>query len=80
MFHFVPKKNGSITNASLTIRDRILTYIKAYQAQTGYPPTLGEIGAAVGKSRSVVHYHVNAMIEAGIVERRGHSPRAIKVL
>jgi len=65
---------------AIKIKDRILAYIKAYQAQAGYPPTLGEIGAAVGKSRSAVHYHVNGMIEAGIVERRGHSPRAIKVL
>ena len=65
---------------AIKIKDRILAYIKAYQFSHGYPPTLKEIGKAIGKGTSTIHYHQNEMIEAGIVERRGHSPRAIKVL
>lgn len=64
----------------LTVKQRILAYIKAHQLSYGYPPTLGEIGRAVGKGRSTVHYHIGKMTEAGMVERQGHSPRAIKVL
>ena len=67
-------------NAKPAIKQTILAYIKAYQLSYGYPPTLKEIGKALGMSTSAVHYHQKGMIEAGTIERRGHSPRAIKIL
>ncbi|MEJ2061452.1 MAG: transcriptional repressor LexA [Gammaproteobacteria bacterium] len=48
----------------------ILQYLRDYQALHGRAPTLGEIGRAVGlASRSTAHYHVNALVEAGHLER-----------
>lgn len=61
-------------------RGAILDYIKTFQAEAGYPPTILEIAGALGMSKTGVHYHLEVMEAAGIIERKGHSARAMRVL
>jgi len=34
------------------------------------PPTIGELVQATGLARSVVHYHLQKLVKAGLVEKR----------
>lgn len=61
-------------------RPAILAYIVHYQALAGYPPTILEIGTALGLGKSTVHYHLCKLEQQGIIERQGHSARAMRVL
>lgn len=69
------------TEHNKKIRDKILKAIIAYTTEHGYPPTLREIGDAVGlHSSSAVHHHITWMIADGILETDDESsPRAIRV-
>lgn len=58
----------------------ILRVIRNHLQAHGCSPTLAEIGDALGLEKNTVHYHVKAMLSAGILERspgwRGlHLPR-----
>jgi len=66
----------------LTKRQReIFDYIGKYAAKTGYPPTVREIGKAVGlHSSSTVHAHLANLAKAGVLRRDPSKPRAIEVL
>lgn len=66
----------------LTKRQReIFDYIGKYAAKTGYPPTVREIGQAVGlHSSSTVHAHLANLEKAGALRRDPSKPRAIEVL
>lgn len=66
----------------LTKRQReIFDYIGRYAAKTGYPPTVREIGKAVGlHSSSTVHAHLANLEKAGVLRRDPSKPRAIEVL
>lgn len=68
--------------ASISDRQRqVLDCIKAAVAERGYPPSVREIGEAVGlSSPSTVHSHLAALIEAGFIRRDPSKPRAIEVL
>ena len=49
-------------------QQRIYDFIQAFTAQHGYPPSVREIGAAVGlKSPSTVHFHLKGLEEAGMI-------------
>ena len=49
-------------------QQRIYDFIQAFTAQHGYPPSVREIGAAVGlKSPSTVHFHLKGLEEAGVI-------------
>lgn len=62
-------------------QQRILTTIKESIAQHGYPPTIREIGKAVGiSSTSVVNYHLNKLKEQGLLERDDQVSRGLKIL
>jgi len=56
--------------------DQILEFIGAYMAREGYPPTVREIGAAVGlRSPATVHSHLRSLQKTGrlvVVARGGH--------
>lgn len=67
-------------NIKPTRRAAILSYIKQYQTDAGYPPTIIEIGKALGLAKTTVHYHLGKMIDEGIIERRPNSARGMKVL
>ena len=66
----------------LTDRQRqILDFIRADIHRRGYPPSVREIGEAVGlSSSSTVHAHLAALEEKGFVRRDPSKPRALEVL
>jgi len=66
----------------LTDRQRqVLDFIKAETRRNGYPPTVRDIGAAVGlSSSSTVHAHLDALENKGLIRRDPSKPRALEVL
>ena len=59
----------------------IFSYIKEFLVKKGYPPSVREIGDAVGlKSSSTVHSYLAKMEEAGMIKRDPAKPRAIDIL
>lgn len=59
----------------------ILEYIKEEVIKKGYPPSVREIGDAVGlSSSSTVHGHLNKLEEKGFIRRDPTKPRAIELL
>ncbi len=67
---------------TLTHRQReILDLISATVQDRGYPPSVREIGEAVGlRSPSTVHSHLSSLAAAGFIRRDPSKPRAIKVI
>ncbi|MFM8302998.1 MAG: transcriptional repressor LexA [Actinomycetota bacterium] len=65
----------------LTPRQRqVLEFIDAQVRDRGYPPSVREIGEAVGlSSSSTVHAHLAALQEKGFLRRDPTKPRAIEV-
>ena len=65
--------------AELSImQKRIYEYIASCIQQQGYPPSVREIGEAVGlKSPSTVHFHLKHLKEAGMIEKGAGKGRAI---
>lgn len=60
---------------------QILAYIKDTLRAKGYPPSVREIGEAVGlSSSSTVHTHLEKLEEMGLIRRDPTKPRAIEVL
>ncbi|NLM42291.1 MAG: transcriptional repressor LexA [Firmicutes bacterium] len=60
---------------------RILEYIRSEVASKGYPPSVREIGNAVGlRSSSTVHGHLTKLEELGYIRRDLSKPRAIELL
>lgn len=59
----------------------ILEYIKEEVKQKGYPPSVREIGEAVGlASSSTVHGHLARLESKGYIRRDPTKPRAIEIL
>ncbi|MHB1419873.1 MAG: transcriptional repressor LexA [Bacillota bacterium] len=67
---------------AITDRQRsILDYIKKEIRYRGYPPSVREIGEAVGlSSSSTVHGHLEQLERKGYIRRDPTKPRAIEVL
>jgi repressor LexA len=65
----------------LTPRQRqVLEFIDAEVRHRGYPPSVREIGEAVGlSSSSTVHAHLGALQDKGYLRRDPTKPRAIEV-
>src|SRR5687767_5045177 len=58
----------------------ILEYLHEYVDQHGYPPTVREIGEAVGlRSPSTVHAHLAQLERAGHLRRDPTKPRALEL-
>ena len=70
-----------MTETTLTDRQRsILDFIEAQMRRRGYPPSVREIGAAVGlTSTSTVHAHLGTLQRLGYLRRDPSKPRAIEV-
>ena len=68
----------SFLMANLTAKQQqIYDYILAFTAEHGYPPSVREIGAAVGlKSPSTVHFHMKGLEEAGVIVKAEGKTRA----
>lgn len=60
---------------------QILEYIQKCVEEQGYPPSVREIGQAVGlSSSSTVHGHLNRLEQKGYLRRDPTKPRAIELL
>jgi repressor LexA len=67
---------------NLTKRQReIFDFIRGYSESHGYPPTVRDIGRALGlTSSSTVHAHLSNLEKLGLLRRDPTKPRAIEVL
>lgn len=55
-------------------------FICAFTAEHGYPPSVREIGSAIGlSSPSTVHSHLHKLEEAGYIKRDPNKPRTIEI-
>jgi len=62
-------------------QEDILTFIKEEVRTKGYPPSVREIGQAVGlASSSTVHGHLARLESKGLIRRDPTKPRAIEIL
>lgn len=62
-------------------QQEIFEFIKRYSARHGYPPTVRDIGKAVGlASSSTVHAHLANLEKVGLLRRDPSKPRAIELL
>jgi repressor LexA len=62
-------------------QQEIFEFIKRYSAKYGYPPTVRDIGKAVGlASSSTVHAHLANLERIGLLRRDPTKPRAIELL
>jgi len=70
------------TTAELTGRQReIWSFLVDYVDRHGYPPTVREIGGAVGlASPSTVHAHLANLERAGLLRRDPTKPRALELV
>jgi repressor LexA len=69
-------------SVDLTKRQReIFDYIRRYLRKYGYPPTVREIGNALGlHSPSTVHAHLAKLEQIGMLRRDPTKPRAIELM
>lgn len=68
---------NDISDRQRQILDLILETVQG----RGYPPSVREIGEAVGlSSPSTVHSHLSALVESGYLRRDPSKPRAIEVV
>ncbi|HTA97480.1 MAG TPA: transcriptional repressor LexA [Solirubrobacteraceae bacterium] len=62
-------------------QQEIFDFIGKYSAKYGYPPTVRDIGKAVGlASSSTVHAHLANLEKIGLLRRDPSKPRAIELL
>jgi repressor LexA len=62
-------------------QQQVLDYIKETVHERGYPPSVREIGEAVGlSSPSSVHAQLNSLVEAGMIKKDPAKPRAIMIV
>ncbi len=62
-------------------QQEIFDFIKRYADDNGYPPTVRDIGKAVGlASSSTVHAHLSNLERLGLVRRDPTKPRALELL
>jgi repressor LexA len=72
-----PVSPTDISDRQRQILDLILDTVR----RRGYPPSVREIGDAVGlSSPSTVHSHLSSLVEAGYLRRDPSKPRAIEVV
>jgi repressor LexA len=81
---FAPPDTTSeeLPRMDLTKRQQeIYDFIKRYAAEHGYPPTVRDIGKAVGlASSSTVHAHLANLEKLGLLRRDPSKPRAMELL
>ena len=60
---------------------RIMEFLTRFEQTRGYPPTIREIGAAIGvQSTSLVNFYLNHLQEMSFIERDDHVSRSIRIL
>jgi repressor LexA len=77
----VPGRGPDVLADDLTARQRrIMDFIRAWVEEHGYPPSVREIGEAVGLvSPSSVAYQLKELEKKGILRRDRNRPRAVDV-
>ena len=70
-----------VPGSKITARQRqVLDFIEQQMRDRGYPPSVREIGEAIGlTSPSTVHSHLNTLQRLGYLRRDPTKPRAIEV-
>ena len=62
-------------------QQEIFHFIRSYSEKNGYPPTVRDIGKAVGlASSSTVHAHLSNLEKLGVLRRDPTKPRALELL
>jgi SOS-response transcriptional repressor LexA len=62
-------------------QQEIFDFIRSYSEKNGYPPTVRDIGKAVGlASSSTVHAHLSNLEKLGVLRRDPTKPRALELL
>src|SRR5688500_8850855 len=71
-----------MVDLNLTKRQQeIFDFVKSYVGEHGYPPTVRDIGKAIGlTSSSTVHAHIANLEKLGLLRRDPSKPRALEVL
>ena len=71
-----------MVDLNLTKRQQeIFEFIKQYSGRHGYPPTVRDIGKAIGlTSSSTVHAHLSNLEKLGLIRRDPTKPRALEML
>ncbi len=60
-------------------REKIVRFIRDYTREHGYAPSVREIGEAVGiRSTRAVKYHLDVLVEQGVIERVAGRARGLK--
>jgi repressor LexA len=61
-------------------QQQMIEFIRSFTEENQYPPTIREIGEAVGiSSTSVVNYNLNKLVDAGLIERNKEVSRGIRL-
>lgn len=64
-----------------TRQQQVLDFLRTTVARRGYPPSVREIGEALGlSSPSTVHSHLSSLAKAGYIRKDPSKPRAIEIL
>src|SRR3990172_12423739 len=59
---------------------KMLDFIQKFGQQSGYPPSIREIGKAVGiSSPSVVNYNLNRLVDEGFLDRDQNVSRGLRL-
>src|ERR671916_563774 len=76
--------SGGVRMVELNLTKRqqeIFDFVKRHVSEHGYPPTVRDIGKAIGlTSSSTVHAHLGNLERLGLLRRDPTKPRAIEVL
>ncbi len=63
------------------MQQRVYDFVAAFIQERGYPPSVREIGDAIGlRSPSTVHFHLKHLAEAGYIEKNAGKGRAIALV
>ena len=74
------EKGGGVKPRTSNKQEEILQYIDQFVTENGYPPSVREIGAAVGlRSTASVSYHLNHLQAKGLVTYEAGKKRALSV-
>src|SRR5512133_1185917 len=77
---FVPANDSEVSSMLTGRQQEIWKYLTDYVDAHGYPPTVREIGEAVGlASPSTVHAHLANLERAGLIKRDPTKPRALEL-